>query len=339
MNHEIDISMFNIRTDLAIEEIDLNDKNISCYQKNNIKITNIIINDKNKDKYLKKEGNYITIEFDDITDFNNSKEIELVLIDELKKILNKLNIKENDTCLVIGLGNEKSTPDSLGPLSINDIIVTNHFYELNIDVQEGFRSVAAISPGVMGQTGIETFDIINSITKEIKPDFIIVIDSLKASSVDRINKTIQITDSGISPGSGIGNNRKEISYDVLKIPVIAVGIPTVVDTITIVNDSINYMTNYYSYMKDNIDNPSEKLKIVRTNFNQNDINYNDKKELFGLIGSLNDDELKKYISEVLNPLGYNMIVTTKDIDFTIKRLSEVLSISINNVLHKNVTNI
>ena len=339
MNHEIDISMFNIRTDLAIEEIDLNDKNISCYQKNNIKITNIIINDKNKDKYFKKEGNYITIEFDDITDFNNSKEIELVLIDELKKILNKLNIKENDTCLVIGLGNEKSTPDSLGPLSINDIIVTNHFYELNIDVQEGFRSVAAISPGVMGQTGIETFDIINSITKEIKPDFIIVIDSLKASSVDRINKTIQITDSGISPGSGIGNNRKEISYDVLKIPVIAVGIPTVVDTITIVNDSINYMTNYYSYMKDNIDNPSEKLKIVRTNFNQNDINYNDKKELFGLIGSLNDDELKKYISEVLNPLGYNMIVTTKDIDFTIKRLSEVLSISINNVLHKNVTNI
>ena len=335
MNHEIDLSKFNIRTDLAIEEVKedsyIKEKNID-----NIKVTNIIINDKNIEKYMKKKGDYITIEFSDITDFNNNKKVEKVFINEFKKILDKYNINDDNTCLIVGLGNEKSTPDSLGPLSINNILVTNHFYYLGIDVEEGFRSVAAISPGVMGQTGIETFDIIKSIIKEIKPDFLIVIDSLKAYSTDRINKTIQITDAGINPGSGIGNNRKEISKDVLGIPVFAIGIPTVVDISTIVKDSLNYMTNYYTYMKNNINNPIEKLKIVRTDFKDNEINIEDKKELLGLIGNLDDEELKSYIEEVLIQIGYNMIVTPKDIDFQIQKLSELLSNGINNALHKNV---
>ena len=335
MNHEIDLSKFNIRTDLAIEEVKedsyIKEKNID-----NIKVTNITINDKNIEKYMKKKGDYITIEFSDITDFNNNKKVEKVFINELKKILDKYNINDNNTCLIVGLGNEKSTPDSLGPLSINNILVTNHFYYLGIDVEEGFRSVAAISPGVMGQTGIETFDIIKSIVKEIKPDFLIVIDSLKAYSTNRINKTIQITDAGINPGSGIGNNRKEISKDVLGIPVFAIGIPTVVDISTIVKDSLNYMTNYYTYMKNNINKPIEKLKIVRTDFKDNEINIEHKKELLGLIGNLNDEELKSYIEEVLIQIGYNMIVTPKDIDFQIQKLSELLSNGINNVLHKNI---
>ena len=127
--------------------------------------------------------------------------------------------------------------------------------------------------------------------------------------------------------------------NVLDIPVIAIGIPTVVDTITIVNDTIKYASNYYSYMKNNIDNPSEKIKVIRTNYKENEINDNDKKELFGLIGTLNEEELKSFISEVLLPIGYNMIVTPKDIDFEIKRLSEILSNGINNTLHKNVTNL
>ncbi|MBQ9024028.1 MAG: GPR endopeptidase [Bacilli bacterium] len=338
MNHEIDTSKINIRTDLAIEQIDdisyINEKIID-----DIKVTNITVNDTNKNKYLKKEGQYITIEFNDITDYNNSKKVEQVFINELKELLNQYDINDDNTCLVIGLGNEKSTPDSLGPLTINDIIVTNHYYYLGLDVEEGFRSVAAISPGVMGTTGIETYDIIYSIVKQIKPDFVIIIDSLKATSVNRINKTIQITDTGISPGSGIGNNRKEISKEVLKIPVFAIGIPTVVDSITIINDSINHITNYYSYMKNNINNPSEKLKIVRTNYKDNDINTDDKKELFGIFGTLNEEEIKQFICEVLIPIGYNMIVTPKDIDFEIKRLSNILSNGINNSLHKNVNNL
>ena len=125
----------------------------------------------------------------------------------------------------------------------------------------------------------------------------------------------------------------------LNIPVFAIGVPTVVDTITIINDSIKYMTNYYSYIKNNKNNPSEKLKIVRTNFKDDSINLNDKKELFGLIGNLSEDELKQYINEVLMPIGYNMIVTPKDIDFTLEKLSNLLSNGINNVLHKKVTNL
>ena len=336
MNHEIDISKINLRTDLALEEV----KNIDYLKEeiiDDIKVTSILIDENNKKDFYKKIGKYITIEFNDITDFNNSQKIEEIFIKQFNTLINDYGIKENDTCLVVGLGNENVASDALGPNTINNIIVTNHFYTLGLNVEDGFRSVAAISPGVMGQTGIETFDIINSLVNFIKPDFIIVVDALKASSVNRINKTIQLTDAGISPGSGIGNNRKELSKDVLGVPVFAVGVPTVVDTITIVNDSINYMTNYYSYMKNNISNPSEKLKIVRTNYKKNEINIEDKQELFGTFGSLSEEEIKQFISEVLIPIGYNMIVTPKDIDFEIKRLSETLSKGINNVLHTNVT--
>lgn len=337
--HNIDGSILNIRTDLAIEEIKEDSNKIKTIEKGNIKITTCQIDDTNKSLFNKKNGTYITIEFDDVTDFNNGKEVENVFIDELKNMMKTLNIKDENSCLVIGLGNEKSTPDSLGPLSINNIIVTNHFYSLGINVEEGFRSIAAFNPGVMGQTGLETSDVINAIVKEIKPDFLIVIDALKASSVDRVNKTIQITDAGINPGSGIGNNRKEISNDVLNIPVIAIGVPTVVDTITIVNDTFNYITNHFSYMKDNIDNPKEKLKIVRSDINKDNINETDKKELFGLIGNLTEDELKALIGEVLMPIGYNMIVTPKEIDFVIDKLSEIISSGVNNSLHKNVTHL
>lgn len=336
--HKIDTNMLNIRTDLAIEEVS-DKENVKTIEDGNIKITTVNIDDTNKSLFNKKNGTYITIEFDDVTDFNSGREVEKVFINNLKEMMEKLNIKDDDTCLVIGLGNDKSTPDSLGPLAINKIIVTNHFYSLGINVEEGFRSTAAFNPGVMGQTGLETSDVINAIVKEIKPDFLIVIDALKASSVDRVNKTIQITDAGINPGSGIGNNRKEISKDVLSIPVIAVGVPTVVDTITIVNDTFNYITNHFSYMKNNIDNPKEKLRIVRSDISKNYVNENDKKELFGLLGNLNEDEIKALIGEVMNPIGYNMIVTPKEIDFVIDKLANIISGGINNSLHKNVTHL
>lgn len=337
MAHNIEGSTLNIRTDLAIEEV--NEEDVQSTIDDGIKITNVEINDDNKDLYSKKKGSYITIEFDDVTDFNNGKKVEDVLVDEIKKMLSKMNIKDDDKCLIVGLGNDKSTPDSLGPLSINKIIVTNHFFSLGINVEEGFRSTAAFNPGVMGQTGLETSDVIRAIVNEEKPNFLIVIDALKASSIDRLNKTIQITNAGINPGSGIGNNRKELSMDTLNIPVIAIGVPTVVDSITIVSDTFNYITNHFSYMKKNIDNPKEKLKIIRTNINKDNVNDNDKKELFGLIGNLNDNEIKSLIAEVLNPIGYNMIVTPKEIDFIIEKLSVIISGSINSALHKNVTNL
>ena len=233
---------FLLRTDLAIESLEnikgSNKVDIKTYTKDDIKITKVVVSKDMEEVILKKEGMYITIEFNDITDFHQRENLGNILTDELKKILKVKKIDDNYKCLVIGLGNESSTADALGPFTINNILVTRHLFLVDANVKKGIRNVAAISPGVMGQTGMETSELILNIVNTVKPDFLLVIDSLAASSLSRVNKTIQITDTGIAPGSGIGNRRKEISEKIYKIPVIAIGIPTVVDAITIVNDTI-----------------------------------------------------------------------------------------------------
>ena len=238
MKHEVDLSKYKVRTDLAIEAIDDQVKR-ETKTYDDIKISFINIDQKLSKVIEKKEGNYITIEFNDITDHENAEKVKKIFVQELKKLLKTMNIKKNDSCLIIGLGNDKSTPDSLGPKTVDKLIITNHIYELG-NLEEGYRRISALNPGVMGETGIETSDIIESIIKKIKPDFLIVIDALASSSIERVNKTIQITDTGIHPGSGIGNSRKEISKEILKIPVIAIGVPTTVDAVTIVSDTIDY---------------------------------------------------------------------------------------------------
>ena len=249
-----------------------------------------------------------------------------------------MNIKENNTCLVVGLGNSKSTPDSLGPLAISNILVTNHLFEID-SIDTGFRRVSAISPGVMGQTGIETSEIILSLIRTTRPDFVLVIDALASQSIERVNKTIQMTDTGIHPGSGVGNSRKEISKQIVGVPVIAIGVPTVVDAVTIVSDTINYMHKHYSYSKQNINNPMNKLLYNNSpNYLKKDINVNneDKKVLLGIIGTLNEKEIKQLIFEVLTPIGYNLMVTPKEVDFVISRLSDIIGNGINEALHKRV---
>lgn len=332
MSHEVDLKSVGIRTDLAVELINKKPK-----EKDGIKITEINLKEKEAKKIGKKKGNYITIEFDDITDYENKEKIKTIFIEELKKILKKSKIKKDDLCLIIGLGNEKSTPDSLGPLTIEKTLVTNHLY-LYGDLQEGFRRVCALSPGVMGETGIETSDLIKQITETVKPNFIIVIDALAASSVERVNKTIQISDSGINPGSGVGNKRKEISKDILNIPVIAIGVPTVVDAASIVNDTINYMYSHFAYQKENYNKPKNKLtyNVNYLKYGSKTIKIEDRKKLLGIIGSLNQHETKKLINEILNPIGYNMMVTPKEEDFIIEKLSELISEGLNNALHQNI---
>ena len=247
-----------------------------------------------------------------------------------------IKINDDSTCLVIGLGNEKTTPDAVGPLTITKTIVTNHLYVYN-QLEEGFRRVWAISPGVMGETGMETSDLIKGIVETVKPDFVITIDALASSSIERVNKTIQMTDAGINPGSGVGNKRKEISKDTIGVPVIAIGIPTVVDAASIVSDTINYMYKHFAYNKENFDNPAEKLKFGVNYLNKNvNLLEDDKKNLFGIVGSLNDFEVKSLIYEILNPIGYNLMVTPKEEDFVVAKISDVISGGINKSLHKNV---
>ena len=336
--HRIDLKNVNIHTDLVIEQI--NDKNLIKEEViNNIKISRVVM-DKNN-LLNKKEGNYITIELTDITNYEDRENVGKVLVNEIKDILNKNNIKDNYECLVIGLGNKKSTPDALGPMVIDNILVTRHLFELNADVKEGIRKVSAIIPGVMGNTGIETIDIIKGIVANVKPKFIIVIDSLCASSIERLNKTIQLTDTGIHPGSGIGNMRKEISKDTLGIPVIAIGVPTVVESVTIVNDTLEYMFMHLNYLKNNYE--TSKLVVKRNNnyldkIKSSKVSNEDKEILGGIIGSLDEEKKKDLISEVLNNINYNLIVTPKEIDFIIEKLANVISNSINNAINKEVDN-
>lgn len=216
--HEIDLNKKDLRTDLILEK---QYKNLEC-KTTKYKDIEIITT-----KY--KNNNYTTIYFNDATDKDNYLNLEKVLIKELKKYI---NIKENDTILVVGLGNSKSTPDALGPSTIDDILVTRHLKLLNV-LDKDYSVVSTFKPSVMGTTGIESIDLIKNIIKDIKATKVIAIDALKASKIERLVKTIQITDSGIHPGSGINNNRGEISKNTMETDVISIGIPTVVDIKTI----------------------------------------------------------------------------------------------------------
>ena len=322
--NNIDLSKFKLRTDLIIEN-----NNIKHDEKNidGINITT-----------TKDNGNYITISFEDITDFKNREKVGKTLENVLKEILRLNNINEDATCLIIGLGNIKSTPDSLGVKTIDDILVTSHLFEFG-NVKDGIRKVSTFTPGVMANTGIESSKMISSIIKEIKPNFVIAIDALASLSVDRINKTIQITDTGIHPGSGIGNNRLEISKKTMNIPVIAIGVPTVTSSTTIVYDTINYLYKHISYIKDN--ESTNKLSYIKTNYKNKlkdkDLTKKEKQNLLGLFGILSDQEQRSLINEVLTNTELNLIVTPTEIDFLIDKLSNLIASSINNALHRQIT--
>ena len=253
-------------SDLMIEAIDMNSKGIisDIIKRKNITITHVEVNDNN----ICEVGKYITIEFNDIL----NKGLRKILIDELKVLLDINGLKSDSSILVVGLGNERSTPDSLGPLVIENIIVTRHLEILGLNSK---RVVSAIKPGVTGETGIETKDIIKGVIDKIRPDFLVVIDALKSGAIKRLNKAIQLTDTGIHPGSGVANKREKLDKNSLGIPVIAIGVPTVCDIRTIINESVNF----------EIENVPE------------------------------------------------MIITPKEIDFVIDKMSDLISICINKVLY------
>lgn len=327
--HKIDTKNLNIRTDLVIEQ-----DTFTPTTKETINNVNII-------KTIDKDNVYITLEFDDITDYEERENVGSVLENEIKKLLVHENIKDTDEVLIVGLGNRMSTPDALGPKTIDDIVITRHLYELNLDVKKGMRSVSALSFGVLGSTGIETTDIIKGVIEKIKPKLLIAIDSLCARNVERLNKTIQLTNTGIHPGSGIGNYRKELTKKSLSIPVIAIGVPTVVTSSTIVSDTIDYLFMHINYIKNNYE--TNKLVVKRFNnylnkIKENKIDQKEKEYLGGILGSLSDQDKYNLINEVLNSINYNLIVTPKEVDFLIEKLSNVISSSLNNALHKEIDN-
>jgi len=321
---------YQVRTDLATESI--KDSGLIEEEKdiNGINLKRIIIDDNNKHKVNIKPGMYYTIDTRSVRthDTDDIDKCVGVLSRVLKEIMEYENIKDGDAGLIVGLGNINVTPDSLGPLVVDNVIVTRHMFLINPEkVSKGIREISAIAPGVMGTTGIETFDVIESIVKKIKVNYLIVVDALSSRAIDRVNKTIQVTNTGISPGSGVGNKRKELSKETIGIPVIAVGVPTVVDAVTIASDTIDIIMKYMNSLSNNKKIDNDKI---------NDEPLPDKEyreELFGNVGTLNNIDKRKLIDEILTPMGFNMMVTPKEVDLDIADLTDIISRAIDQAVH------
>ncbi len=314
---------FSVRTDLAIEQRELleekEDESLDGIEVTNeemedIFITHVKILDERGSRAMGKPvGNYITIEADKLKE-NDIKCHEKIMGILSKNIARLAKVNEKSTILVVGLGNWNITPDALGPKVISKILVTRHLLDsLPEEIDESVRAVAAVSPGVMGITGIETGEIIQGIVEKLKPDLVIAIDALAARRFSRINATIQMSDTGVSPGAGVGNKRMALNEKTLGVPVIALGVPTVVDAATLINDTMDRML---AQMIEQTQEGSEFYKMLK---------------------NLDSDEKYQLIIEILNPYVGNMFVTPKEVDAVVDRLANIIANSINVALHPGIT--
>ena len=316
------VEKYNIRTDLALEEKERFESDQvevqgvvleeEYDQEREIRVTTVRIETENGAKTMGKPvGTYLTIEAPNLSSPDEgihrevSEELAKYLIEVMEKIIPE---SEHDKeVLVIGLGNRQATPDALGPYVADNLNITRHIvkeYGKYAALEEMNCVVSAIVPGVIAQTGMETAEIIKGVVRETKPDLLIVIDALAARNSRRLNRTIQIADTGINPGSGVGNYRNAITKETIGVPVIAIGVPTVVDAVTIVSDT---MENLLSALE-----TSESLKGV------------------GLVlGGYSEAEKYELIKELIAPNLNSMFMTPKDIDETVKRLSYTISEGLN----------
>lgn len=307
--------MSSIRTDLAIETKEIIEGStktsipgVESFEEyiDQAKITKVNIVNKYGEKAMGKPiGSYLTIEIPEILNYDKENQVAIskVIAEKLKDYI---NIEPFKTILVVGLGNWNITPDALGPKVISKLFVTRHLKELMPDsIDEGVRPVCAIAPGVLGITGMETTEVIRGIVKNIKPDMIICIDALSSRRMDRVNTTFQIGNTGISPGSGVGNRRMELSLKTLGVPVIAMGVPTVVDAATMANDTIDLVID-------------ELIKGA-----------NKGTDFFKMLKSIDKYEKENLIKEILHPYLGELVVTPKDIDLAIETLAGVMANGIN----------
>lgn len=278
-----------------------------------VHISRIQVLNKNGEKAMgKRMGHYTTLDVPKLRRRNPELQAEVaeMFAKELKSLA---NLNENSTVLVVGLGNAHVTPDSLGPKVVDRLFVTRHMFRYMPEaLGEGFRTVSAVSPGVLGITGIETSEIVEGIVEHIRPDLVIAIDALASLSLNRVNASIQIADSGINPGSGVGNHRKALNEETLGCKVIAVGVPTVVHAATIANDAID---------------------LVLSQLNES-VPGNQVSQLFG---NFSPQEKWKLIQELLEPLGNNLMVTPKEVDEFVDDTAEVIAKGLNIALHPAIS--
>jgi spore protease len=364
INESIDLSNYTVRTDLAVEarEMAIAGREGTIGQEEDLsRIEGVIIKEREIDgmkvslveitpegesQIGKKPGSYLTIEVLGIRqqDTELQQKVEKLFARELGAFLKNAGINKDDSCLVVGLGNWNVTPDALGPIVCENLLVTRHLFELQPEnVQDGYRAVSALAPGVMGLTGIETSDIIHGVVEKTKPDFVIAIDALASRSIERVNSTIQIADTGIHPGSGVGNKRKELSKETLGIPVIAIGVPTVVDAVSITSDAIDFVLKHFGKEMKEGDKPSRSLVPAGMAFGKHrklteeDLPEEEHRKTFlGIVGTLEDEEKRQLIHEVLSPLGHNLMVTPKEVDVFIEDMANLIASGMNSALHSQV---
>ncbi len=229
-------------------------------KEHSMKVTVVQVRDEEGAKAVERPvGTYITIELPEL--LSEEESLKELAEGELKKQLSELiKGKKSEHLLVVGLGNREVTADAVGPLTVDQLLITRHLFQENAvgaAVKQKYRKVSAIVPGVMAQTGMETMELIRGIVEETEPDMVVVIDALAARSPKRLNTTIQLTDTGISPGAGVGNNRKELNEKTLGCPVIAVGVPTVLDAVTIARNEVAEDVKQLFVMPRNIDSSVE----------------------------------------------------------------------------------
>jgi spore protease len=302
--------MYEIRTDLALEarekyeedHVEIKGVRLEKEQKSgDIHVTTMVIETENGARSMgRPRGTYVTLEASGMDDEDEGyhRKISRELAGIIRQLIPK---KSGKSALVVGLGNREVTSDSLGPKVADRLFITRHMMR---EFGEGVfgekqRSVSAIVPGVMAQTGMESSEIIRGILSETRPDVILAVDALAARSARRLNRTIQITDTGIHPGSGVGNHRQALTLETCGVPVLAIGVPTVVHAATIVKDTMNNL-----------------LEALARDMNSS---YH----------SLDEAEQYELVRELLAPHLNTLYVTGKDIDGSVNRLSATIAEGIN----------
>lgn len=316
------LEKYSVRTDLALEEKErFESDNVEVQgvvleeeydEEREIRISRVRIETEKGARVMGKPvGTYLTVEAPNMAlpDEGYHREISEELSGYIKELIERLGLlgKEDLSVLIVGLGNRQVTPDALGPYVVDNLCVTRHIvreYGKYAMGMEHANLVSAIVPGVMGQTGMETVEIVKGVVDETNPDLVIAIDALAARNSRRLNRTVQIADTGIHPGSGVGNHRNGLTKESLGVPVIAIGVPTVVDAATIVNDTMENLINALE--------TSEVLKGVGD-----------------VLRTYNAAEKYELVKELISPHLNGMFVTPKDIDEMVKQISYTVSESLN----------
>lgn len=315
--------MNRIRTDLALEAKEISQKrygsNIPGVLTENEHIGDIhisrvrIISEEGERNLGKPQGAYITLEMSDI--HSRDPEYREMVSRQLGKEVNDLvKFSDKDSILVLGLGNWNITPDSLGPKTIGKLFVTRHIMEyMPEQIDDRLRSVSAVAPGVLGITGIETGEIVKGVVEKVKPDLVIAIDALASQKASRIGSSIQIANTGINPGSGVGNKRTGLNKQTLGVETVAIGVPTVVYAHTIGKDSLNMLADV---MRENAGAGSDFFKILE---------------------KIDEDQMDILLDRILSQGFGDLVVTPKEVDTLIEFASGIIADGLNIALHNNIT--